>query len=199
MKKRAKTAKKLGQEVTTEMQKLGMPGGRFDVALTPLPKDELSAHGLERVEYQVSANPGQPLKPVTKVASGGELSRISLALQVVTARTGRIPTLIFDEVDVGIGGGVAEIVGAQLRALAGNRQVLCITHLAQVAAQGHRHLQVTKETAANTTVTHIGPLAAAERVHEIARMLGGVEITRQTLDLATEMLNRIGAGTHATA
>ena len=140
----------------------------------------------------MSANPGQPVKPLTKVASGGELSRISLALQVVTARIGRIPTLIFDEVDVGIGGGVAEIVGAQLRTLAGARQVLCITHLAQVAAQGHRHLQVTKETAANTTVTHIGPLAAKERVQEIARMLGGVEITRQTLDLAAEMLSRIG-------
>ena len=196
---RAKTAKKLGQEISAEMQKLGMPGGRFDVALTPLPKEEFSAHGLERVEYQVSANPGQPLKPVTKVASGGELSRISLALQVVTARTGRIPTLIFDEVDVGIGGGVAEIVGAQLRTLAGNRQVLCITHLAQVAAQGHHHLQVTKETAANTTVTHIGPLTAAERVNEIARMLGGVEITRQTLDLAAEMLNRVGIDSHATA
>jgi DNA repair protein RecN (Recombination protein N) len=189
---RAKAAARLGKEVTKEMQKLGMPGGRFEVTLTPLPKDELGAHGLERIEYQVSANPGQPLKPLTKVASGGELSRISLALQVITARVGRVPTLIFDEVDVGIGGGVAEIVGAQLRTLADSRQVLCITHLAQVAAQGHRHLQVTKETAANTTVTHIGPLSAKERVQEIARMLGGVEITRQTLDLAAEMLSRIG-------
>jgi DNA repair protein RecN (Recombination protein N) len=189
---RAKAAGRLGKEVTQEMQKLGMPGGRFEVTLTPLPKGELSAAGLERIEYQVSANPGQPVKPLTKVASGGELSRISLALQVVTARIGRIPTLIFDEVDVGIGGGVAEIVGAQLRTLAGARQVLCITHLAQVAAQGHHHLQVTKETAANTTVTHIGPLNAKERVQEVARMLGGVEITRQTLDLAAEMLNRVG-------
>jgi len=189
---RARAAGQLDKEVTQEMQKLGMPGGRFEVTLTPLPKDELSASGLERIEYQVSANPGQPLKPLTKVASGGELSRISLALQVITARVGRVPTLIFDEVDVGIGGGVAEIVGAQLRTLADARQVLCITHLAQVAAQGHRHLQVTKETAANTTVTHIGPLSAKERVQEIARMLGGVEITRQTLDLAAEMLSRIG-------
>jgi DNA repair protein RecN (Recombination protein N) len=189
---RAQAAGLLGKEVTQEMQKLGMPGGRFEVTLTPLPKDELSASGLERIEYQVSANPGQPVKPLTKVASGGELSRISLALQVITARVGRVPTLIFDEVDVGIGGGVAEIVGAQLRTLADARQVLCITHLAQVAAQGHHHLQVTKETAANTTVTHIGPLAAKERVQEIARMLGGVEITRQTLDLAAEMLSRIG-------
>ena len=188
---RARAAGQLDKEVTQEMQKLGMPGGRFEVTLTPLPKDELSASGLERIEYQVSANPGQPLKPLTKVASGGELSRISLALQVITARVGRVPTLIFDEVDVGIGGGVAEIVGAQLRTLADARQVLCITHLAQVAAQGHRHLQVTKETAANTTVTHIGPLSAKERVQEISRMLGGVEITRQTLDLAAEMLSRI--------
>ena len=189
---RARAASQLGKEITQEMQKLGMPGGHFEITLSPLPKDELSASGLERVEYQVSANPGQPVKPLTKVASGGELSRISLALQVVTARIGRIPTLIFDEVDVGIGGGVAEIVGAQLRTLADSRQVLCITHLAQVAAQGHHHLQVTKETAANTTITHIGPLAAKERVQEIARMLGGVEITRQTLDLAAEMLSRIG-------
>lgn len=189
---RAKASRQLGKEITQEMQKLGMPGGHFEITLSPLPKDELSASGLERVEYQVSANPGQPVKPLTKVASGGELSRISLALQVVTARIGRIPTLIFDEVDVGIGGGVAEIVGAQLRTLADSRQVLCITHLAQVAAQGHHHLQVTKETAANTTITHIGPLAAKERVQEIARMLGGVEITRQTLDLAAEMLSRIG-------
>ena len=189
---RTAAAGELGKEVTKEMQKLGMPGGRFEATLTPLPKDELSAYGLERIEYQVSANPGQPVKPLTKVASGGELSRISLALQVITARVGRVPTLIFDEVDVGLGGGVAEIVGAQLRTLADTRQVLCITHLAQVAAQGHRHLQVTKETAANTTVTHIGPLSAKERVQEIARMLGGVEITRQTLDLAAEMLSRVG-------
>ena len=196
---RAKAAGQLGKEVTKEMQKLGMPGGRFEVTLTALARDEISAHGLERIEYQVSANPGQPLKPLTKVASGGELSRISLALQVVTARVGRIPTLIFDEVDVGIGGGVAEIVGAQLRTLAGNRQVLCITHLAQVAAQGQHHLQVTKETAANTTITHIGPLNGAERVQEVARMLGGVEITRQTLDLAAEMLNRVGEQTHVPA
>ena len=196
---RAKAAGQLGKEVTKEMQKLGMPGGRFEVTLTGLAREEISAHGLERIEYQVSANPGQPLKPLTKVASGGELSRISLALQVVTVRVGRIPTLIFDEVDVGIGGGVAEIVGAQLRTLAGNRQVLCITHLAQVAAQGHHHLQVTKETAANTTITHIGPLNGAERVQEVARMLGGVEITRQTLDLATEMLNRVGEQTHVPA
>lgn len=196
---RAKASAKLGQEVTREMQKLGMPGGRFEVTLTSLPKNELSATGLERIEYQVSANPGQPVKPLTKVASGGELSRISLALQVITSRVGRVPTLIFDEVDVGIGGGVAEIVGAQLRTLAGSRQVLCITHLAQVAAQGHCHLQVTKETAANTTVTHIGPLSKAERVQEIARMLGGVEITRQTLDLATEMLGRMGENIDVTA
>ena len=196
---RVKAAGQLGKEVTKEMQKLGMPGGRFEVTLTALARDEISAHGLERIEYQVSANPGQPLKPLTKVASGGELSRISLALQVVTARVGRIPTLIFDEVDVGIGGGVAEIVGAQLRTLAGNRQVLCITHLAQVAAQGQHHLQVTKETAANTTITHIGPLNGAERVQEVARMLGGVEITRQTLDLAAEMLNRVGEQTHVPA
>lgn len=187
---RAGGAQQLAHAVSDFMQELGMPGGRFEVSLTPLPKDELSAHGLERVEFLVSANPGQPLKPLNKVASGGELSRISLALQVATARVGRIPTLIFDEVDVGIGGGVAEIVGQQLRALGEQRQVLCITHLAQVASQGHQHLQVSKLNQNGVTITHIQALPQEERVQEIARMLGGIEITRQTLDLASDMLTR---------
>jgi DNA repair protein RecN (Recombination protein N) len=161
--------------------------------VTPLPDGELSAHGLERVEFVVSANPGQPPKPLAKVASGGELSRISLALQVVTAALGRIPTLIFDEVDVGVGGRVAEIVGQKLRTLGDNRQVLVITHLAQVAALGHAHLAVIKHTTGKTTTTEIQPLSGTERVKEIARMIGGIEISKQTLAHAEDMLARATA------
>jgi DNA repair protein RecN (Recombination protein N) len=192
-KKRQDAAQTLGREVSAQLQDLGMPGGVFEPALTPLAAGELGAHGLERVEFMVSANPGQPLKPLTKVASGGELSRISLGLQVVTARVGRIPALIFDEVDVGIGGGVAEIVGRQLRTLGGKRQVLCITHLPQVAAQGHHHLQVSKHKKAGAAVVQIQTLPPKERIAEIARMLGGVEITRQTLAHAEDMLSRASA------
>ena len=192
-KKRSAAAVKLGREVSAQIDKLGMPGGVFEVRLTPLPEGELGPHGLERVEFMVSANPGQPLRPLNKVASGGELSRISLGLQVSTARVGRIPVLIFDEVDVGIGGGVAEIVGRQLRSLGEKRQVLCITHLPQVAAQGHQHLQVSKHKKASATLVSIQALPKKERVAEIARMLGGVEITRQTLAHAEDMLSRATA------
>jgi DNA repair protein RecN (Recombination protein N) len=181
---------RLAQAVTGHMQELGMPGGQFEIHLEPLPEDELGAFGKERVEYLVSANPGQAPKPLTKVASGGELSRISLALQVVAAEIGKVPTLIFDEVDVGIGGRVAEIVGLQLNQLGKNRQVLCITHLAQVAAQGDSHLQVQKTTDGSSTTTTLRHLAAAERVSEIARMIGGVEISEQTLAHAEDMLSR---------
>ena len=190
---REATAKKLARAVTSEMQELGMPGGKFDVALTALPEGETSAQGLERIEFLVSANPGQPARPLAKVASGGELSRISLALQVVLAGTGRIPTMIFDEVDVGIGGGVAEVVGRKLRALGQSRQVLCITHLAQVAAQGAQHVQVRKRAEGKTTQAEAVPLDARERTQEIARMLGGVEISKQTLAHARDMLARADA------
>ncbi len=190
---RQTAAKKLAKVVTGEMQELGMPGGSFEVTLTSLPDDEAGAYGLERVEFQVSANPGQPARPMTKVASGGELSRISLALQVVLAGTGRIPTLIFDEVDVGIGGRVAEVVGRKLRALGESRQVLCITHLAQVAAQGTQHVQVRKQTEGKVTVAEAIPLAERERTMEIARMIGGVEISKQTLAHAKDMLTRASA------
>jgi len=192
-KKRKDAAQTLGREVSAQIEKLGMPGGVFEVSLTALAAGEIGAHGLERVDFLVSANPGQPLKPLNKVASGGELSRISLGLQVVTARVGRIPALIFDEVDVGIGGGVAEIVGRQLRTLGDKRQVLCITHLPQVAAQGHQHLQVTKHKTNGDTLVRIQALPKKERVAEIARMLGGVEITRQTLAHAEDMLSRATA------
>lgn len=183
-------ARKLSKAVTGEMQELGMPGGSFEVALVSLPEAEAGAYGLERVEFLVSANPGQPARPLAKVASGGELSRISLALQVVLAGTGRIPTLIFDEVDVGIGGRVAEVVGRKLRALGESRQVLCITHLAQVAAQGTQHVQVRKQTEGKDTVAEAVPLTERERTMEIARMIGGVEISKQTLAHAKDMLER---------
>ncbi len=190
---RQTAAKKLAKAVSGEMQELGMPGGSFEVTITPLPEGETSAYGLERLEFLVSANPGQPARPLAKVASGGELSRISLALQVVLAGTGRIPTMIFDEVDVGIGGRVAEVVGRKLRALGESRQVLCITHLAQVAAQGAQHVQIRKQTEGKNTLAEAIPLGERERTMEIARMIGGVEISKQTLAHAKDMLERASA------
>ena len=186
--RRADKAEELARDVTEAMQTLGMPHGRFSVLLSALAEEQAGAGGLEEVEFLVSANPGQPLQPLAKVASGGELSRISLAIQVITAKCGSIPTLIFDEVDVGIGGRVAEIVGQLLRRLGGDRQVLCVTHLPQVAAQGHRHLQVTKHSTRDQTLTLIAALHGGERVAEIARMLGGIQITEQTLEHAREMI-----------
>lgn len=187
---RRQAAPRLGKSVTAQMQQLGMPGGRFAIQLEPLPPDELSATGLERVEFLVSANPGQPLRALTKVASGGELSRISLALQVAAAQVARIPTLVFDEVDVGIGGRVAEIVGQQLRRLGASREVLCITHLAQVAALGDQHLQVSKTSTGDTVSTAVRALAGRERIDEIARMIGGIKISKKTLAHAQDMLAR---------
>ncbi len=189
-KKRKAAAKTLSQNITSEMQQLGMPGGRFEIGWEPLAEDKAGPFGLERIEYLVSANAGQPVRPLNKVASGGELSRISLALQVVTAKVGRIPTLIFDEVDAGIGGRVAEIVGKQLRTLGQNRQILCITHLPQVAAQGNHHFRVSKNSDGTSTISQVQTLSNAERIDEIARMLGGVEITEQTLNHAEDMLSR---------
>ncbi|MEN8177453.1 MAG: DNA repair protein RecN [Pseudomonadota bacterium] len=186
--KRQKTGQRLSKEISQAMQQLGMPGGVFGVELRPLAEAEATKAGLELVEFMVSANPGMPMQPLSKVASGGELSRISLAIQVATIRYGKTPSLVFDEVDVGIGGGVAEIVGQMLRQLGDSRQILCVTHLPQVAAQALHHLQVKKSTAGNQTHTHITRLAEAERVAEIARMLGGVEITDQTLAHASEMI-----------
>lgn len=184
--RRAVAARELGERVSKALAGLGMPGGRFSILLERL--DKPAPTGLETVEFQVSANPGQPLRPLAKVASGGELSRISLAIQVITAHAARIPTLIFDEVDSGIGGGVAEVVGRQLRALGGNRQVLCVTHLPQVAAQAHQQLKVEKQTDGATTHTQVALLNAEERVTEIARMLGGLELTVNTLAHAREMV-----------
>ncbi len=189
-KKRKVAAQELSKAVTEQMQTLGMAGGCFEVHLESLPDGSFSAVGLERVQFLVSTNAGQPVRPLSKVASGGELSRISLGLQVVVAGVGRIPSLIFDEVDVGIGGRVAEIVGQQLRTLGEARQVLCITHLAQVAALGHHHLCVSKTNEDTASFTQVRELSADTRVEEIARMLGGVEISEQTMAHAQEMLDR---------
>jgi DNA repair protein RecN (Recombination protein N) len=189
---RRAAAERLGETVTASMQELGMAGGHFAVGLERLADAEVNANGLDSIAFQVSANPGQPLQPLAKVASGGELSRISLAIQVATAELGRIPTLVFDEVDVGIGGGVAEIVGRLLRRLGEARQVLCVTHLPQVAAQAHAQLRVQKQAIDGQTYTEIAPLGEDTRVDEIARMLGGTEITATTRAHAAEMLR--GAG-----
>ncbi len=186
---RSEAAARLSHAITAEMQDLGMRGGRFEITVTRLDDAAPTRYGLDRVEFQVSANPGQSLQPLARVASGGELSRVSLAIQVVIAGVGRVPTLVFDEVDVGIGGRVAEIVGQKLRALGDNRQVLCITHLPQVAVQGHHHWRVCKTEGDRVTVS-VDCLDPAERIQEVARMLGGVEITQKTLAHAQDMLVR---------
>jgi DNA repair protein RecN (Recombination protein N) len=179
-------ARELGSRVSEAMQQLAMAGGRFEVALQALA--EGNAHGLEQVEFLVSSHSTLAPKPLAKVASGGELSRISLAIQVVTSKVAAVPTLIFDEVDVGIGGGVAEVVGKMLQGLGGERQVLCITHLPQVAALGHQHWQVSKITNEGQVVSRIAVLDKQQRIEEVARMLGGVTITGTTRQHAAEML-----------
>lgn len=196
---RAAAAKRLAETVTGAMQQLGMAGGSLKIHVDPLPPDRAGSGGLERLEFLVSANPGQPLRPLAKVASGGELSRISLAIQVATAECGSVPTLVFDEVDVGIGGGIAEIVGQLLRRLGESRQVLCVTHLPQVAAQAHQQLLVRKQSTGGQTYTRIETLDQEARVEEIARMLGGTQITERTRDHASEMLERGAGGTEAPA
>ena len=185
---RQQAAQQLAIAVEQEVQRLGMPGGRFCIELTPNEGSDLSPHGLEQIELLVSANPGQPLKGLAKVASGGELSRISLAIQVITAQTSRIPTLVFDEVDVGIGGPTAEIVGQLLRRLGERGQVLTVTHLPQVAAQGHHHLFVHKVRKSDTTHTAVASLGKRERVEEVARMLGGIDLTKESLAHARKMV-----------
>jgi DNA repair protein RecN (Recombination protein N) len=185
---RNESAGRLAGAVEGEMQRLGMPGGRFSIQLHPSQAEEPQHFGLEHVEFLVSANPGQPLKTLAKVASGGELSRISLAIQVITAQTSRVPTLVFDEVDVGIGGPTAEVVGQLLRRLGERGQVLTVTHLPQVAAQGHHHLFVHKEHGTQETRTAVAKLQEAPRIEEIARMLGGVDLTEESLAHARKMV-----------
>ena len=185
---RRTAADRLATEVSEYIGGLGMPGARFEATLLPLEEGDASAAGAERVEFRILANAGDAWRPLARVASGGELSRISLAIQAATLAQGEIPTLIFDEVDVGIGGAVAETVGRLLRNLGARRQVLCITHLPQVAAQAHHHLRVSKQTDAARTATAVERLPAGARVDEIARMLGGVNITERTRAHAAEML-----------
>ncbi|WP_353230088.1 DNA repair protein RecN [Pseudomonas qingdaonensis] len=185
---RQQAATQLAGAVELEIQRLGMPGGRFSIELRPNSGEDLLPQGLEQVELLVSANPGQPLKALAKVASGGELSRISLAIQVITAQTSRIPTLVFDEVDVGIGGPTAEIVGQLLRRLGERGQVLTVTHLPQVAAQGHHHLFVHKVRNSDATHTAVASLGKRERVEEVARMLGGIDLTKESLAHARKMV-----------
>jgi len=171
-----------------------MAGGLLRVELEPVAGDEPDPQGEERCELLVSANPGQPPRPLRKVASGGELARISLAIEVATLGKDTVGSMIFDEVDTGIGGAVAEVVGQKLRALGTQRQVLCVTHLPQVAAQGHAHLRVSKHSDSDSTHTQIERLDAAGRRDELARMLGGVEITRETRAHARQMLERAQTG-----
>ncbi|RKP48620.1 DNA repair protein RecN [Pararobbsia silviterrae] len=185
-KERARHAKALGEAVTTGMQELSMAGGQFEVALVPQPQG--GPHGLEQIEFRVAGHAGVPLRPLAKVASGGELARISLALSVIASAASPTPTLIFDEVDTGIGGAVAEVVGRLLHQLGRMRQVLCVTHLPQVAARGEYHFKVAKKTVDAGTVSSVDPLDKPSRVEEIARMLGGVEITATTRKHAREML-----------
>jgi DNA repair protein RecN (Recombination protein N) len=192
---RRSAAKRLASAVTNLMRQLGMPGGRFEISVESNVEADPAADGVERLEFLVSANPGQPVKPVAKVASGGELSRISLAVQVAAAHRKAETCMIFDEVDAGIGGGVAEIVGRKLRELADRGQVLCVTHLAQVASQAHHQLRVSKLTDGRASRTIVTGLGQDERIEELARMLGGVEITRKAREHAREMLRTADAAT----
>ena len=185
---RNKAAKILEKLVTEAMQDLSMAGGQFVIGIEPLA--EGNAYGLENIEFLVAGHPGVSPKPLSKVASGGELARISLAISVITSEASQIPTLIFDEVDSGIGGAVAETVGKRLKELGQAHQVLCVTHLAQVAAQGHQHWKVEKQSSDNSTTSSITSLNRQERVEEIARMLGGTEITDTTRRHARELLGQ---------
>ena len=192
--KRRASAKKLSRLVTKNIHLLSMEQGTFDIQCLPHDENTLTPYGLERIEYMVNTNPGQAPAPMSKIASGGELSRISLALQVIIARHYQTPIIIFDEVDVGISGATAEVVGQLLQQLGQNTQILCITHLPQVAAQANQHLLVSKTTDKKTTQTTLTTLAQQQRIEELARMLGGRQITKQTLAHAEEMLCGISEG-----
>jgi DNA repair protein RecN (Recombination protein N) len=187
---RKAAAAKLGKQVTAAMKELAMSGGRFEVALNAV--ETGSPGGNEEVEFQVTTNPGMPARPLAKVASGGELSRLSLAIQVITSRSARVPTMIFDEVDSGIGGAVAEIVGRKMKALGADRQVLCVTHLPQVAAQADHQWSVAKGAMNGVVRSQVTPLEGKARIEELARMLGGTEITATTRKHAAELLEQGG-------
>jgi len=185
--RRTTAGRSLAKEITSRMQLLGMAGGRFQVDISPLDSSEPAPHGADQVEFRVTANAGQPPRPLAKVASGGELSRLSLAVQVSSAAR-ETPCMVFDEVDAGIGGAVAEIVGRELRQLAEGAQVLCVTHLPQVASQAHHHFRVSKLSDGRTSRTALAELSAEERTEELARMLGGIEVTAKAREHAREML-----------
>ncbi len=187
-KARAKAGKALSKATTALIHELGMGGGTFEVALEPVEGERPDPLGAERVEFLVSANAGQPPRPLRKVASGGELSRISLAIEVAALGHDAVPTMVFDEVDSGIGGAVADIVGRKLRALGDSRQVLCVTHLPQVASKGHTHYRVHKSTQAGATESQVTRLAPAERTEELARMLGGVDVSKEARAAARKLL-----------
>ena len=191
-KARSGAAKSIAAAIQKHLRQLGMPEAKMAIDVTHDPEQEPARSGSDAVEFRISANPGQPLQPLSKVASGGELSRVSLAIQLECARLIGTPTMIFDEVDAGIGGGVAEMVGRSLAQLAEHQQVLCVTHLPQVAAQSGQQFQVRKEVLKGETFTRITPLDETQRVEELARMLGGVEITEQTRAHAQEMMRKAG-------
>jgi DNA repair protein RecN (Recombination protein N) len=188
-KKRQSAAQKLQKNVEKQLQALAMNGCKFSIALTVRDSDIPHGNGAEDIEFLISTNPGNPPQALNRIASGGELSRISLAIQVVTAQTTAIPTLVFDEVDVGIGGATAEVVGNLLRELGSRGQVLCVTHQPQVASKGHQHFSVDKVTDKKTVRTHIRRLNGDEKIEEIARMLGGISVTEQSRAHAKEMLS----------
>lgn len=188
---RRQAANKLAEKITAIMQELSLPHAEFRIHLEQEESAIPTYHGFEKIIFQIKTNAGHALQPLAKIASGGELSRISLAIHMATALKHSTPTLIFDEVDVGVGGGTAEIVGKLLRRLGEHHQVLCITHQAQVAAQGHHHILVKKIEKDNKTYSHLRVLSAEEKINEIARMLGGVEMTKKTLAHAREMLEKI--------
>ena len=185
---RRKVASSFADAVTEAMRSLGMPGGIFEISLTALDASAARSFGLDEIDFLISANPGQPTQPLARIASGGELSRMSLAIQVIASDGSSIPTMVFDEIDSGVGGGVAEMVGRRLQELGASRQVLCVTHLPQVASLADRHFRVSKVSDGKSTRTRLHVLDKDERVEELARMLGGVEITRKTLAHAAEML-----------
>ena len=185
---RQRYAQELGTKVTASMHELAMPDGRFAIEVRPDAQSSLSPLGIDRVEFMVTTNPGQPIQPLGKVASGGELSRISLAIVVISARKVSTPTLIFDEVDVGISGPTAAVVGRLLRQLGESTQVMVVTHLPQVAGKGHQHMVVSKHTDGKTTETQMQALDQGARLKELARLLGGDHITDNTLANARELL-----------
>ena len=187
-KTRTKAAAQLSKAIEQQFDLLSMSGAKFSPHMTPLAHSEFGPHGLEIIEFLIQTNPGEPPRPLARIASGGELSRISLAIQVIAAKNSSIPTLVFDEVDVGIGGATANVVGQLLRQLGNRGQVLCVTHLPQVAACAHNHLLVSKGTHQNTTHSEIKVLLDTDRTQEIARMLGGKNVTPTTLNHAKEMI-----------